>query len=279
MTVARQEAGVNTWSWTEDLLDDLVEVSLSPERLSTSIAAAGGERERALQLYTRNTQLSAAFYGPLQGLEIALRNALHRQLTRLYGAAWYNNPAAGLDLGGLERIATAKTEIERAGQAATPSRLVAALSFGFWVSLVGAGGRIDPDGSRATYEMTLWRPALRGAFPHRRLRLSEHGVEIDNYETYLFEAQHQLQRAGEQRHDRYRRAAELVRAARETVDSATTRPDPRPAFGIVCQAVADWRREALDDGREFAHRDRKLLEFEGLFKQMFGPLGNHWPRG
>ena len=123
---------------------------------------------RALQLYTRNTQLSAAFYGPLQGLEIALRNALHRQLTRLYGAAWYNNPAAGFDLGGLERIATAKTEIERAGQSATPSRLVAALSFGFWVSLVGAGGRIDPTGSRATYEMTLWRPALRGAFPHHR---------------------------------------------------------------------------------------------------------------
>ena len=88
MTVARQGEGVNTWSWTEDLLDDL-EASFSPDRLSTYLTAAGGERERALQLYTRNTQLSAAFYGPLQGLEIALRNALHRQLTRLYGAAWY----------------------------------------------------------------------------------------------------------------------------------------------------------------------------------------------
>ena len=173
MTVARQGAGVNPGSRTEDLLDDL-EASFSPERLSTYLTVAGGDRERALQLYTRNTQLSAAFYGPLQGLEIALRNALHRQLTRLHGAAWYDNPAAGLDLGGLERIATAKTEIERAGQVVTPSRLVAALSFGFWVSLVGAGGRIDPDGSRATYEMTLWRPALRGAFPHRKPLTRKH---------------------------------------------------------------------------------------------------------
>lgn len=167
MTVARPGAGVNTGLWTEELLDDL-EASFTPERLSTYLTAAGGDRERALQLYTRNTQLSAAFYGPLQGLEIALRNAVHRQLARVYGGVWYDNAAAGLDLGGLERIATAKTEIERTGKAATPGRLVAALSFGFWVSLVGSGGRIDPGGSRATYEMTLWRPALRGAFPHCR---------------------------------------------------------------------------------------------------------------
>ena len=38
---------------------------------------------------------SAAFYGPLQGLEIALRNAIHQQLTRCYSAAWHDNPAVG----------------------------------------------------------------------------------------------------------------------------------------------------------------------------------------
>ena len=120
----------------------------------------------------------------------------------------------------------------------------------------------------------------REQFEALGLRLSEHGVEIDNYETYLFEAQHQLQRAVDQRQedaDRYRRTAELVRTARETLGSTTT-PDPRPAFGIVCQAIADWRHEALGDDREFFRRDGKLLEVEALFKQMFGPLGNHWPR-
>ena len=70
--------------------------------MSTYLRATGGDREKALHLYTWNTALSAAFYGPLQGLEVALRNALHRQLTERYGAEWYDNPAAGLDTGGLE---------------------------------------------------------------------------------------------------------------------------------------------------------------------------------
>ena len=164
MSVARQRDAVNTWS--EDLLDDL-EASISRERLGTYLTLAQGNREKALQLYTWNTTVSAAFYGPLQGLEVALRNAIHRQLTRLYGEAWYDNPVVGLDLGGLDRIATAKTKITRTGGTVTPSGLVAGLSFGFWVSLLGPGGRLDPAGRRANYEMTLWRPGLRRSFPHR----------------------------------------------------------------------------------------------------------------
>ena len=117
MSVARQRDAVNTWS--EDLLDDL-EASISRERLGTYLTLAQGNREKALQLYTWNTTVSAAFYGPLQGLEVALRNAIHRQLTRLYGEAWYDNPVVGLDLGGLDRIATAKTKITRAGGDSDP---------------------------------------------------------------------------------------------------------------------------------------------------------------
>ena len=54
----------------------------------------------------------------------------------------------------------------RTGHGNETSRVVAALSFGFWVSLTGSGGRLT-SGSKANYEMTLWRPALRRAFPHR----------------------------------------------------------------------------------------------------------------
>ena len=66
-----------------------------------------------------------------------------------------------------DRLVVAKTEAARTGQAPGPPRIVAALSFGFWVSLLGPGGRIDPTGRRANYEMTLWRPALRRVFLHR----------------------------------------------------------------------------------------------------------------
>ena len=49
----------------------------------------------------------------------------------------------------------------------TPSRVVATLAFGFWVALLSTGGRIERAGPKADYVKTLWRPALRGAFPHR----------------------------------------------------------------------------------------------------------------
>ena len=166
MTIALHGGGVKPFSYTEDILNDL-EVSFSPERMSTYLSAAGGDREKAFHLYAWNTATSAAFYGPLQGLEVALRNAIHRQLAGCYGAAWYDDPAAGLDAGCLERIANAKNEVARAGHAtAGPPRIVAALPFGFWISLLGSGGRIDHAGRKADYERTLWRPALRGAFPH-----------------------------------------------------------------------------------------------------------------
>ena len=165
MTVARPGGGVKTSS-DEDLLTGL-EAAFSPERLGTYVQAAQGDREKALRLYTWNTALCAAFYGPLQALEVALRNAAHRELTKCYGEDWYDNPAAGFDRSSRERIADAKIVAARAGHAVTPSRMVAALSFGFWVALLRSGGRIDRAGHKADYEMTLWRPALRAAFPHR----------------------------------------------------------------------------------------------------------------
>ena len=137
-----------------------IEGALSRERLDPYRVA--GDREKAIRLHLWNTGVSSAFYGPLQVLEITLRNAMHEQLVKRYGPACYDN--AGLDKGALERLAIARSKPARSGDGGDPS--VAALSFGFWVSLLGPGGRL-PSGRKANYEMTLWRPALRQAFPHR----------------------------------------------------------------------------------------------------------------
>ena len=166
MNVPQRGGEGNSFSWDASLLNEL-EASFSSERLSTYLKAARGDRAKALHLYTWNTATSAAFYGPLQGLEVALRNAMHRRLAECYGLDWYDNPATGLDTACLARLADAKTEAARTGQIPGPPRIVAALSFGFWISLLGPGGRIVPTGRKANYEMTLWRPALRRAFPHR----------------------------------------------------------------------------------------------------------------
>ena len=157
---------VNTFLYTEEILAELV-TSLSPERMGTYLAETMGDREKASQLYTWNIAVSAAFYGVLQGLEVALRNAMHAQLAARYGSAWYDNHAAGLDRGALERIASAKTRLKGERYPVDPPRIVASLSFGFWVSILGSGGRNAASGGKANYEMTLWRPALRRAFPHR----------------------------------------------------------------------------------------------------------------
>ena len=112
--------------------------------------------------------MSAAFYGPLQVLEVVLRNAMHERLAGRYGAAWYDNPEAGLDARSRARVAVAKSDVERDGHRPHPHRLGSALSFGFWVSLLGDGGCLDVGRDcRADFETTLWRPALRRAFPHR----------------------------------------------------------------------------------------------------------------
>ena len=145
-------------------------VALSPERLETYLRHTNGDQVLALRLYTWNTAVSAAFYGPLQALEVSLRNALHEQLYAAYGERWYENPAAGLAGNTLRKVEEAKRKLERSRYTLEPSRLITELSFGFWVGLLGHGGqRNDQNQGKASYEMTLWRPALHRAFPNVRI--------------------------------------------------------------------------------------------------------------
>jgi hypothetical protein len=175
---------VKGFAFNDEVLDALF-AALSPERMATYILAAGGDREKALRLYTWNTAVSAAFYGPLQGLEVALRNALHRELTAAHGPAWYDDPACGLDAGALVRIAAAGDNLRRSGYVVDPPHIVAELPFGFWVSLLGRGGRAPTLGApRRNYEMTLWRPCLHRAFRHARLRRTEAHRPLDYLRTF-----------------------------------------------------------------------------------------------
>jgi hypothetical protein len=77
---------VNPFPYSQSTINALGR-ALSPERLSTYLAAANGDHAAALRLYVWNTEVSAAFYGPLQALEIVVRNAFHRDLAAVYGAA------------------------------------------------------------------------------------------------------------------------------------------------------------------------------------------------
>lgn len=175
---------VKKFPFDNEVLDAL-ETSLSPERIATYTAKTGGDRELALRLYTWNTAISAAFYGPLQGLEVALRNSMHQQLSAVYGSDWYENPACGLDWGAVKKIDSAKITLKREGYSIDPPHVVAELSFGFWVSLLGRGGKAAPPEQRKmSYEMTLWRPALYKSFPNSRLKRADTHRPLDYLRTF-----------------------------------------------------------------------------------------------
>lgn len=125
--------------------------------------------DHALALHVRNAALGSAFFGPLQALEVALRNAMHRELSATYGAQWWVSPRLALDRRAAETLIATQTELNRHGKR-TPADVVGALSFGFWVALLTRGGVIAPPAPKtANYDATLWRPALYRAFPHARL--------------------------------------------------------------------------------------------------------------
>ncbi len=140
------------FEYTDETIN-AIERSLSSERLARYINAAQGNKKRALQLYERNTALSEALYGVIQGFEIALRNALHDTLRRDLGRDdWYD--FVELEEAQLQSIQTAKDSILNWGKAVTPGRVVAELTLGFWVQLTSG-----------KYEKTLWVKHLYRAFP------------------------------------------------------------------------------------------------------------------
>ncbi len=178
----REPVVKNVFSYTDAVIQAL-ETSLSPERMATYVGRAGGDREKAVRLYTWNTAVSAAFYGPLQGLEVALRNAMHRELSVRYGVDWYDNSAASLDAGTIARVSGARADLRRDGYPDDPPHMVAALSFGFWVALLGPGGRM-PGYAKANYEMTIWRAGVFKAFSRARLSRKAAHAPLDYLRTF-----------------------------------------------------------------------------------------------
>jgi hypothetical protein len=61
----------------------------------------------------------------LQALGIVVRNAFHRELAAVYGAAWYDNPQVPLTPFARARVADAKDALRRGGRPLDPGRIVA----------------------------------------------------------------------------------------------------------------------------------------------------------
>lgn len=144
-------------SLTEENLQEL-ESTLSSDRLVKYLEKTNENRQDAIHLYVWNTSISAAFYGPLQALEINLRNRINIQLSEKHGTEWIDISKSNINFfhpDHVKRLQEAKEILKQKKSIITPSDIVARLSFGFWVLLLAGH-----------HEEKLWRPTLRNVFPH-----------------------------------------------------------------------------------------------------------------
>lgn len=105
------------------------------------------DEQKAILHYQCNIELAESFYTCMSIYEVALRNALNRELTEWAGRDdWYSLFANTSGLSNLNRYITqANKQISGRGELSSPSKIVAELTLGFWVSILNS-----------QYEKVLW---------------------------------------------------------------------------------------------------------------------------
>jgi len=118
-------------------------LTLSDARLTSYLRTTNGDQKGAINLYYWNTILAMSLYQSLQMWEIALRNKLNQFLCWKFNTNWpFDERRAVRQLAGAEkrklREAVARLQDSNNGQLVTTGAVVADLSAGFWVSLLGS---------------------------------------------------------------------------------------------------------------------------------------------
>lgn len=113
------------------------------------------DEKKAMIHYYCNIELAESFYSTLSVLEVSLRNAISRELERMCGREdWYEIFYSIEELSSLNYyIEQAKKHVSNRSEEIIPSKIIAELTLGFWVSLLNS-----------EYERVLWK-YLRKAFP------------------------------------------------------------------------------------------------------------------
>ena len=127
---------------------------------------ADGDADRARHLYLWHAELSSGVMEVAHHFEVLLRNAIDRELgvgepDEPVSETWLLDPLI-LDPHGIARVEEVITRLKRENKRVTRGRVVAGLSYGFWVNLFAA-----------RYE-SLWRTRLAIVFPGAGLRRNVH---------------------------------------------------------------------------------------------------------
>ncbi|WP_232512202.1 hypothetical protein [Novosphingobium sp. PP1Y] len=137
-------------------LQDLPEVISAP-RFATYLQAKGNDREKALELYEWNLDISSALTVPLQVCEVAVRNGIAEAIEAVHGANWpWNNgfirslprPKSRFRYNPADDLQTCARKLPTTG------KIIAELKFAFWENIFTAG-----------QDSRLWNAHFRTVFP------------------------------------------------------------------------------------------------------------------
>jgi len=148
---------------------------ISPERLNPYEILAMKEAVSVLDIYIWNQKVSLALFGDIGNVEVVMRSAIAREMVSEFGIDWFTNEDV-LDSPALKSIDSALTNVKRIGRSPQElhGKLVASLTLGFWVRLLGRGDRLvtfdkvtkkQIGSDRRIFDDLLWKPALSKAFP------------------------------------------------------------------------------------------------------------------
>lgn len=137
-----------------------------------------------ISVYKANLEIASSFYIPLHGLELVLRNKIHKELTIAFGEDWlFSNKV--LELEQIKIVEQTKRKIRRDGKEAIISRVVAGLSFSFWEHLFSKS--YEDLWRKHLYKIFLTSPKKfsRKEFHKRLIPLRKLRNRIAHYECIL----------------------------------------------------------------------------------------------
>lgn len=131
--------------------------TLSEDRFSTYLVAAGHNQDRAFRLYIWNAHIGEAFHTPIQAVEVALRNCVNYGLINEFGADWWKEPRLDKEFDEERKgdLVQVLRRIKNRNLVLCNGQVVAGLSFGFWIGML-----------HKRYNPQIWSKNLRHAFPH-----------------------------------------------------------------------------------------------------------------
>lgn len=197
---------------------------MSLDRFQRYLDCAGGDVPKACQLYAWNTAAAAAFYGPIQSLEIVLRNAIHKALASTYGQQWYSNTTI-MRHSELAMAGAAQDRLAELQKPVTPGRVVAELGMGYWVGLFAN-----------TYDQSIWRTHLNHIFRPRPRRKDLHD-KLDRIRTLRNRVTHHEPIFQRRLLDDYNRIEEVRKSLSQETWEWTS--DHSRVLAVLCKVPAE----------------------------------------